>query len=368
MKKKKADRLFLITVFTLIAIGFFIFVSASLGLVSRDGGARFQNVSLKQLLILLMGCLGMIITSNVDFKKYQRLAFWIYLFSIGFTLLVFMPKIGFGAGGAKRWLRLGILTFQPSEVLKFGYVTYLAYWLTSVKDRVQTFSHGLLPFLIITSIAGAILVKEPDLGTLMTLLAAGFTVFVVGGARWSHILLLLVMTCVGVLGIAEFSPYVKSRLTTFINPVSDTLGSSYQINQSLIAIGSGGISGRGFGQSIQKFNYLPEQIGDSIFAVASEEFGFIGSSTLIMIFALLAILGLKIAAKTPDNFGRLMVTGLVILIVAQAFINIAAMMGLIPLTGVPLTFVSQGGSALIIAMLEIGIILNISKHKKTQAL
>lgn len=366
MNKPRANKIFFFIVLILLAIGFVIFFSASQSLLSRTNGAGFGLVSIKQFIILLLGVIGLVITSNIPYKKYQRMAFWFFLGSVILNLLVFLPTIGFGAGGAKRWIVLfGSFTFQPSEFMKFGFVAYAAYWLTIEKDKIHSFSKGILPFLAILAIPTAILIREPDTGTFLVLFSAAIAMLLAAGAKWKHLLLLLITLVLAVGILAWYKPYVRERIETFINPAQDMRGSSWQINQSLIAIGSGGINGRGFGQSIQKFNFLPEAIGDSIFAVLSEEFGFIGSSLIVILYLIFSLWGLRIANKTTDQFGRLLALGIVILISAQAFINISAMVGLIPLTGVPLTFISHGGSALIIALLEVGIVLNISRHKTT---
>lgn len=362
MTKPRANKIFFFIILILLGIGFVIFFSASQSLLSKTGGADFGIVSIKQFVILLIGLIGLVITSNIPYKKYQRVAFWFFLTSIILNILVFLPKIGFGAGGARRWLDLGPLSFQPSEFMKFGFVVYAAYWLSTEKEKIHSFVKGILPFLAILTIPAVILIKEPDTGTFLVLFSAATAMLLVAGAKWKHILLLFLSLVLAVGMWSWYKPYVRDRIETFINPTKDMRGTSWQINQSLIAIGSGGINGRGFGQSIQKFNFLPEAIGDSIFAVLSEEFGLIGSSLIVLLYLAFSVWGLRIANKTPDQFGRLLATGIVILIGAQAYINISAMLGLIPLTGVPLTFISHGGSALIIALLEVGIVLNISRR------
>jgi len=363
MAKPRADKIFFSIILILLGIGFVIFFSASQSLLSRTGGADFGLVSIKQFAILLLGVVGLIITSNIPYKKYQRVVFWIFLTSIILNILVFLPKIGFGAGGARRWLDLGPFSFQPSEFLKFGFVAYGAYWLTNEKDKIQFFVKGILPFLAIFAIPAFIIMKEPDTGTFLVLFSAAIAMLFAAGAKWKHLFLLFLTLVLAIGVLAIYKPYVRDRIETFINPANDMRGTSWQINQSLIAIGSGGLNGRGFGQSIQKFNFLPEAIGDSIFAVLSEEFGFIGSSFIVLLYLVFSLWGLRIVNKTTDQFGRLLALGIVILISAQAFINISAMIGLIPLTGVPLTFISHGGSALIIALLEMGIVLNISRYR-----
>ena len=214
-------------------------------------------------------------------------------------------------------------------------------------------------------IISTVLLAQPDTGTLLVMLAAGFGMFFAGGARWRDIAILVGASISGAVLLVLSRPYIMDRILAFIDPNKDPLGASYQIQQSLIAVGSGELFGRGFGQSIQKFSFLPEPFGDSIFAVTAEEFGFIGSSLLIMLFLFLAIRGLKIAVRAPDHFSGLVVVGIVILIVFQSFINMASMLGIFPLTGLPLLFISHGGSALFFALLGIGIILGISRYGKT---
>ena len=289
---------------------------------------------------------------------------YIFLFSIVVSLLVFIPNIGFAFGGAKRWILLGPFTFQPAELLKLGFVIYFATWLSGVRELLHTFRYGLLPFLILMSIIGALLLSQPDTGTFLVIFVTGVAMYIVAGARWRDIFSLGALSIFGLLVLAYVRPYIKERLLTFFDPAFDPLGISYQIQQSLIAIGSGGWFGRGFGQSIQKFNFLPEPIGDSIFAVAAEEFGFIGSVILITLFLFLAFRGRHIAGRTPDYFGGLLVVGIVILIVFQSFTNIGSMLGVLPLTGLPLLFVSHGGSALLFALAGVGIVLNVSRYSR----
>jgi cell division protein FtsW len=198
----------------------------------------------------------------------------------------------------------------------------------------------------------------------MMIVFSGMAIFLVAGGRWKYILVVIATAILAIGALALVRPYVMQRITTFLNPSDNAQGSGYQIQQSLIAIGSGGLFGRGFGQSIQKFNFLPEPIGDSIFAVEAEEFGFIGAVILILLYVLSSIRGLKIASRVHDQFGRLLVVGIVIMIVAQAFVNIGAMLGVLPLSGITLPFVSHGGTSLFITLLEVGIILSISKSQK----
>ena len=364
MKSGKIDKLFLISVIILIIAGFFIFSSASLGLLAKNNTGYSSIVFNQTFYGLFLGTILLVIFSRVPYTFWKKNAFYIFLFSLALSILVFIPHIGFSHGGARRWVIIAGHSFQPSEILKVGYIIYFAAWLSGIKDRVRTLKYGLIPFIIILGMAGGILLLQPDLDTFLVLGLSGLSMFLVAGAKWRHAFLLLIMAVLAVGVMAYTKPYIKSRIMTFLNPSVNSLSSSYQIQQSLIAIGSGKLTGRGFGQSVQKFSYLPEQIGDSIFAVAAEEFGLIGSSLLIMLYIFFAYRGFKISTKTPDAFGGLLVVGIVILIVSQSLNNISAMLGVTPLSGNPLLFVSQGGTALMITLAEVGIILNVSKFKK----
>jgi len=362
MKARRPDRVLLLIVLTLIVVGFAIFLSASLGQMGRDS-ASFSTVALKQLSVLLGGLILMIVFANLPYKQFKPYSPYLFVLAIALTGLVFVPGFGLTYGGARRWLELGPLTFQPAEFLKFIFIVFLAAWASARKNRLKDLAGGFLPFLIFLGIVGALMVLQRDTGTLMVMVAGAVGIFITAGGYWRHLFLLFLIGVIAIGFLAFTRPYVRDRIETFLNPKHDLTGSSYQINQSLIAIGSGGMFGRGFGQSVQKFNFLPQPIGDSIFAVASEEFGLLGATILILLYLAFAIWGLKLMSRVVDPFGRLLGTGLIILIISQAFINIGAMLGLLPLTGVPLPFISHGGTALLFALIEVGIILNISKTK-----
>lgn len=362
--KKKVDKPFLIILIILIVTGFFIFNSASLGLLAGNN-AKYGNVAFSQVFFgLFLGTLAMIATSRIPSVFWKRYSFVFFVSTIILNLLVFVPHIGFSHGGAHRWIMIAGYTFQPSEFLKIAFIMYFAAWLSQKRNDITSIKDGLLPFLGILSIVAAILISQPDNDTLLVTAVAGFAMFLAGGGKWKHIIVVGLILLIGLAGAAFTRPYVKQRLTTFLNPAANSQTSGYQIQQSLIAIGSGGIGGRGFGQSVQKFNFLPEPIGDSIFAVASEEFGFIGSVSIILLFLVFMSRGLKIAINTPDSFGRLFIVGAVILLVTQAFVNIGAMVGVLPLSGIPLPFISHGGTALLVTLAVMGIILSISRNQK----
>lgn len=365
MKAHAIDRVFLLTVLSLVFLGFLVFTSASLGLLAREG-ARFGVVALKQFFFgLCLGGLALLATSAINYQFWRKYSFYIFTGSMALTLLVFVPGLGFAHGGAKRWLSVGPFSFQPSELLRVGYVFYLAAWFSAVKDKLWQFRYGLLPFLVLSALVGGVLLAQPDTDTFVLTVAAGLAMFIVAGARLRDIALLGLGGIAGFAGLVYMRPYLMSRISTFLDlGESDPLGAGYQITQSLIAIGSGGIFGKGFGQSLQKFEFLPEPIGDSIFAVAGEEFGFLGASLLILLFIFFALRGLRIAARAPDSFGRLTAVGIVILIASQSFLNIGSMLALFPLSGTPLVFVSQGGTSLLLALAQVGILFNISKFQR----
>lgn len=362
MWRRRTDRFFLWTTIFLALAGFFIFFSASLGLLSRDGPS-FNLIVFKQLGILVLGLGIMFFFSRLPYQIFQKLSLPFFLLTLLLMLLVFVPSLGFEAGGARRWLNVGFFTFQPSEFFKLAFIFYLAALLARPDYSVKSWGGGPVPFLLLILMAGAILVAQPDVDTLAILFAAGASMLFVSGARFKHLAAIGLLLLLGMTVLIFSKPYLLERMRAFLDPTRDVQKSSYQITQSLIAVGSGGLYGRGFGKSIQKFKYLPEPIGDSIFAVAGEEFGFLGGSVLILLFLLFALAGLRIASRAPTLFGRLISVGIVIMITATAFTHIASLIGLAPLSGTPLIFVSHGGTALLLALAEVGIVLNISRQK-----
>lgn len=358
------DRLFLFFALALVVSGFIVFTSAAFGLMAREG-ASFSSVLFSQTVLGLIGggVVGYLLY-RVDLTLVRKYSFPLIIAALLLTLAVFIPGIGFEWAGAKRWILLGPVSFQPSELLKLATIIFTASWMAAMGKGITTLKYGVGPLLGTMAVVGAVLLAQPDNGTFLVLFATLAVLFLVAGGRLLHIagLGLLALLIFGSIVMAR--PYVMDRITTFLNPTEDILGSSYQIRQALVAIGSGRWFGRGFGQSIQKFEYLPEPIGDSIFAVLGEEFGFFGASTMVILFMALALRGLKIAARAPNMFARLTVAGIIASITAQSFLNIGAMLGVLPLTGIPLVFVSHGGSALLVAMASIGLILNISRFQK----
>ncbi len=360
--KGKTDKIFLSLVFILLILGLFILSSASLGLITRNK-TPVSNSILNQFIFALFGVAILFLFSKINYQRWAKFSVVIFLLSLGLTILVFTP-FGFSHGGARRWIYLGPIFFQPSEILKFGFILYLSSWLAGKESRVSSFQFGFLPFLIITALISSILILQPDIGTLGVIIISSGILFFIGGGRLSQIGIIIILGVILIFILTFLKPYLSERIFIFLNPSFDPQGIGYQLRQSLIAIASGGIFGRGFGMSLQKFNFLPEPTSDSIFSVFAEEFGLIGCAVLIFLFLAFLWRGLFIANNSPDIFGRLLTSGFVILIITEAFVNIAALSGIIPLTGVPLVFISKGGTSLVMTLAEIGIILNVSRHTR----
>lgn len=278
--------------------------------------------------------------------------------------LLFLPQLSFATGGARRWLHLGFIAFQPAELLKLSFIIYLASWLDARRNQTATISYGMIPFALMLSMVGIFLVMQPDIGTLGIIIATSVGMYYLGGGRTYQVATILSCLLLCLFLLVQLAPYRLARVTIFLNPGYDPQGLGYHINQSFIAIATGGIGGLGFGKSIQKYNYLPEPMGDSIFAVAAEEFGFIGVIIIIFLFSFFFWRGLLLARRAPDVFGKLLAAGISLSIMTQAFVNMAAISGLLPLTGIPLPFISYGGTSLAVTLAGVGILLNISRVSK----
>ena len=365
IEKKSVDYVFLTIACVIIFAGTLAFFSASLGVLARDQ-AKFYSTILSQTVLGLVGGLcAMYLFSRIPTSFFRKNATVILISSILITALVFVPRLGFEHGGARRWISIFGLSFQPVEILKVGFIVYLSAWLSWAKKRVQSPLWGILPMFVILGIIAGVLLLQPDTKSLILMVSTGIAMLFLSGTPLKHLLILGFCAVAIFIVFAIKTPYLAQRVSTFMNPANDPDGSSYQLQQSLIAIGSGKLTGRGYGQSIQKFSYLPEPQGDSIFAVIGEEMGFVGSTVVVLMYVLFAMRGLWIARRAPDAFSGLLASGLVILITLQSFMNIASITGLFPLTGVPLVFMSQGGTSLLISLAMVGIILGISRERKT---
>lgn len=359
----RIDRFFLYSTGALTIAGFIIFLSASLGLLSQTG-ATFGTVAAKQGISLAIGLAAFFVFSRVKYTIFRKTATIIMIGAILLNLLLFIPSLTLHYNGASRWINLGLFSFQPSEFLKIAAIIYFAAWLHFAKERIKSMKFGLLSYVAIMAVLGGLLLIQSDTDTLVIIGLTGLAMYMVAGMPIRHFLLSLILLGIVVAGVIYFRPYAAERFKVYLDPASNTQGSGYQINQSLIAIGSGGMFGRGFGQSVQKFGYLPQPTDDSIFAVAAEEFGFVGGLALLVIYCFFAISSFRIGTRSVDVFGGMMAVGLAILVVSESFLNMAAMLGLVPISGLPLLFVSHGGTALIIILLSAGIVANVSKYSK----
>lgn len=365
MKAKAGDRLFLIFVVALTLAGLAIFASASLGQLARESASSLsRDILLQTGLGFGLGFIAFLIARAIPLQTIRKFSPYIFGLTIILTLLVFIPGVGFHAGGATRWINLRFTTVQPAEFLKIGYVLALAWWLAPRARQLRDFKKGLIPFVGFVGVPAAILLAQPNTSTTMLLIATGGVMYFVAGAPWRDFGILALGVVIGLAIIVTIRPYALARVKTFIDPSANALSSGYQIQQALIATGSGGFLGRGFGQSVEKFNYLPEPEGDSVFAVFAEETGFIGALFILLLFVGLAARGIVIAGHSSDLYGGLVAIGFSFLIIFQAFINICAMIGIIPLTGLPLPFISHGGTALAATLLMCGLILNVASHRK----
>jgi cell division protein FtsW len=358
------DTRLLVSILLLVTAGFLIFLSASLGLLARDS-AHFGSIAMKQLFLgLLPGLAALYLLSKVKYGFWKKASFYLFIVAIVLNVIIFIPGFGITANGATRWLDLYSFSFQVSEALKIASILYFAAWLSSARDKIGDWRFGLLPLVIMLAIVSGLLLAQPDTDTLVVIAVSLISMYFVAGGRWRDVLSLGLVGILALTFVVSQRPYLKARVMSFVSPSSQSLSSGYQLQQSLIAIGSGGIAGRGFGQSVQKFGFLPEPVGDSIFAVAAEEFGFVGSAALIALFVFFVMRSLRVAAGADTAFGGLVAVGIVSFIIAQSFVNIGSMLGVLPLSGIPLLFVSQGGTALLFALAEAGILLNISRYAR----
>lgn len=360
-----ADRFFLIIVSLLVLSGLIIFSSATLMLV---GTAKYDAVRFNQYgLGFLGGIVLLFIAYKIPISVFRKSSFYVYVVATIMMILVFVPGIGVYHGGAYRWLRIASFQFQPAEVYKLSAVLYMALWFCrdfgKKLDPRTNFFHRTLPMLVMIGISAIVFLLQRDTDTLMVTVTAMVGMYVLSGGNWRDVWGLAAVGCIALTILIFSRPYVMQRVQTFLNPSADPTGSGYQIQQSLIAIGSGGITGRGYGQSIQKFKYLPEPIGDSVFAVAAEEFGFIGTCILVILYILFMLRGLRMATHS-SSYGSLVIGGILFLITVQSFLNITAMLAIVPLSGMPLIFISHGGTALFMALFSVGIMLSASREKK----
>ncbi|HSX14406.1 MAG TPA: putative lipid II flippase FtsW [Candidatus Saccharimonadales bacterium] len=363
------DYILALVIFILLAIGLVMMYSISPVLSFKVSGSAGKNYYFyNHLFGIVVGVAGWIAATTIDYRYWKRWAPGLLVLAAAALLALMVPGLASTKNGATRWLALGPFTFQPSELLKLALIVYLAAWFERRGDQIRSFTDGLIPFAVIMFISGlAVVIFQRNLSTMMVLALAAMTMYFVAGISWRHLAALLAGAGVLVWATIVMAPHRLARLSTFLNPTKNT-ATGYHISQALIAVGSGGIFGLGLGKSIQVHGYLPEVANDSIFAIISEEFGLIGALIVLGLFAVLIVRGFRIARAAPDTFSRLLATGISVWLFVQSLVNVAAMLSLIPLTGVPLPFVSYGGSSMLFSLIGAGILLNISKYTQYEVL
>jgi cell division protein FtsW len=362
IKPHQPDYRFIIALALLVVFGLIMLSSASVSLSFEKFNEGYYYVKHQVIFGLIPGVMLLVFFAFVDYRIWKKFAIALLVFSIALLVLVFIPGIGAGYGTASSWIYIFGVSFQPAELVKLTFLIYLATWLESRgKKKAGDFAEGLVPFISVLGVIALLLILQPDLGTMTVIVLFSLVVYFVGGAKLSHLLGIGLASIVGLLVLIKIAPYRTARLMTFLHPELDPQGIGYHINQAFLAIGSGGFWGRGFGMSRQKFQYLPEVAGDSIFAIIAEELGFFLVCLVILGFIYLMYRGFKIAQNSPDSFAKILVVGIIAWIMIQAFVNIGAMVGLLPLTGVPLPFISYGGTSLAVLLAACGIVINISR-------
>jgi cell division protein FtsW len=355
----------LVAVLALVAIGVVMVYSASSisALLRNDDPARY---GIAQAIFAVIGLTAMLVVSRIDFRVYRYFALPAYFAAIAMLAVVLIPSIGIESGGSRRWLELPVIgRFQPAEVAKLAIILYLAHWLDRRGKAAHGIRGGLIPFALLVAPGFALILFEPDLGTAGIYVAAAFSVFFMSGARLTG----LVAVGAAVLAAAAFfvsrTPYQLARVTTFLDPERDPLGAGYNTMQALMALAMGGLAGVGLGASRQKYLYLPAPSTDFIYAIIGEEWGLIGTLVVLVLFVVIAWQGYRIAIHAPDTFSGLLAAGITTWLVAQAAINMMVVTALWPVTGIPLPFISYGGTALIINLVAVGVLLSISREAQT---
>lgn len=354
------DATFLIIVLMLLTFGLIMLFSASYAYALYQYGSNFHYIQ-RQALFAAAGVVGMLFISCIDYHVLQKFVFWIFAGGIGLLILVFaFPPVK----GARRWINLGFFSFQPSEIVKFALILLFAYLISINYEKMGTFRYGILPFVIPLGLVCGLMFFEPHISGIALMISIALVMMFVGGVKYRYYIGILVLAVAGVLLIITFGgiEYVEARLKSWLDPFSDPQGDTFQTVQSLLAIGSGGFTGLGLGNSRQKYLYLPEPQNDFIFSIVCEELGFIGAMAVIILFILFVVRGFIIASRAPDKFGAMLAVGLTVQIGIQAVLNIAVVTNAVPNTGISLPFFSYGGTALMMQLFQMGIVLSVSRR------
>lgn len=358
------DYVLLACIGILVFFGFLFLASASSIFSYTKFGNTYYMLYRQVLFGLIPGLSFFYVISHIEYRRYQKYTYWFYAASIILLLLVFVPGLAAEYGTSRSWITVFGFSFQPSELVKITYLIFLAGWIQKMGySQITDLTSGLLPFMGYLSVVAILMVQQPDIGLLMVIVFSAFSVYFVAGAKIWHLAVTAVAAMLSLVSLIVNKPYIINRIKIFLDPALDTQNLGYQVYQAFLAIGSGGLLGRGFGKSTQKFSYLPEVSSDSIFAVIAEEMGFIVVVLLIVVYIVVAYRGMLIAKNAPDPFGRFLAVGIASWLMVQTFLNIAVMTGLVPVTGVTLPFISAGGSSLLSSLAAMGILVNISKYQ-----
>src|SRR5690625_4396922 len=362
-EKQKVDMFLLLTIVILLMIGIVMVYSSSHIWADYKYNDTFFFVK-RQILFASVGIVAMVLIMRIPYWHWKRYAKAILLICFTLLIIVKIPGIGIVRGGAQSWIGVGAFSIQPSEFMKLGLIIFLSRYLSSNQKYITSLKKGFLPTIGLVFFAFGLIMLQPDLGTGVVLVLTCCLMIFIAGARLLHFVGLSIIGLAGFVFLIVSAPYRIQRITAFLDPWEDPLGNGFQIIQSLYAIGPGGLMGIGLGKSLQKYFYLPEPQTDFIFAILGEELGFIGGMVVIGLFMILFWRGIKIALEAPDQFGRYMAFGIVAMITIQVMINISVVIGLIPVTGITLPFLSYGGSSLTLILCSVGILLNISRFSK----
>lgn len=362
-KRTTPDFILIIVTLTLLAVGLTMVYSASAIWAEYKFHDSFFFAK-RQMLFAAVGIIAMFFIMNVDYWTWRTWAKVLVIICFVLLILVLIPGIGNVRNGSRSWIGVGAFSIQPSEFMKLAMIAFLAKFLSDNQKVITSFTKGLMPSLGIVFLAFGLIMLQPDLGTGTVMVGTCVVMIFIAGGRISHFIGLGLIGLAGFVALILSAPYRIKRITSFLDPWEDPLGSGFQIIQSLYAIGPGGLFGLGLGQSRQKFFYLPEPQTDFIFAILSEELGFIGGSFVILLFALLLWRGIRIALGAPDLYGSFLAVGIIAMVAIQVMINIGVVIGLMPVTGITLPFLSYGGSSLTLMLMAIGVLLNISRYSR----
>jgi len=359
--RKPFDFWIFISVLILLSLGIIMVFSASAP-TAYNVNHDVYYILKKQLLYAVVGFVGMFLAANIDYKKWYKLSPLLLIASIVLLILVLVPGIGRETKDTWRWFYIGGFQFQPSELAKLAIIMFFSYSLSRRREQLNYFFKGMLPYLLLLAVFAGLLLLEPHLSCTLIIIAVAAIILFSAGAKISHFVILGTPAVLALTTVVAFVPYMRARVLSFLDPWKDLQGDGWQAVQSLYAIGSGGLFGRGLGRSMQKFLYIPEPHNDFIFSVLAEELGFIGVLAVLLLFLILIWRGIKVAMNAPDTFGSLVAVGITSLIAVQSLFNVAVVTSSVPPTGVSLPFFSAGGTSLALFMTEIGVLLNISRY------